>query len=89
LHPIGYRIARRQHDNGHIRCSADALGDFKAIYFGEHDIQDDDIGWSFARCNQRCLSVCCGFDRIAFEAQSSAQIPSNLGFVFDDQNALL
>jgi hypothetical protein len=56
----------------------------RAVDFGEHDVQHDDIGWPFAGGNQGRMTIGGSLDHKSFEAQTTAQITGNLGFVFDD-----
>jgi len=51
------RLARRQHDDGHVALAADGAAHFQSIEPGQHQIQDDQIRMLAPRDGQPLLAI--------------------------------
>jgi len=51
------RLARRQHDDGHVALAADGAAHFQSIEPGQHQIQDDQIWMLAPRDGQALLAI--------------------------------
>ena len=51
------RLARRQHDDGHVALAADGAAHFQSIDPGQHQIQDDQIRMLAPRDGEERLAI--------------------------------
>jgi len=88
--PVGDLVARRQHDDGHIRrrrISAQFAAYLPARNVREHQVEDDQVGHFTSRESQSHPTVVRGQDALAVALQVSLHDPNNLRLVVDDENA--
>ena len=88
--PIGDLVARRQHDDGHVRrrrISAQFAAYLPARNVREHQVEDDQVGHFASREPQSRPPVGRGQDALSVALQVSLHDPNNLWLVVDDENA--
>ena len=81
-------VARGEDEDGHgLALLAPAVEDGEAVYLGQAEVEDDGVVIFGGAEIMAVLAVGGEVDRVAGAFQRRAQLASEVGLVFDDQNA--
>ena len=75
-----------EHDDGYVAFTAQDAADFAPVDVGEHQVEDDEIGFFAAGSRQRGLTVGGGDDAESVFLQIISGEAGDLGFVINDED---
>ncbi len=87
-HAIHLIAARGQHNDRHRALRAQTFEHFQAIEFGQHQIEDNQIGRVRIKRGERGVTIICRVHTEAVACEVQFQDFENLGFIVHNENVL-
>ncbi len=81
-HPVDFRIARGQHEDGDVRFPPQNPADFEAVEAGQHDVEEDEIRVEITGGLDGLAAVAHHLDAVPLVAQ----VVFEGRFILDDQD---
>ena len=88
VHAVGDEAAGGEHEDGDgVLALADLAADGEAVEFGEHEVEEDEVGGFFEGEGEALFAVGGGDHAMSFCFEGVGEADAQGGFVFDEKDA--